>query len=64
ALRLVARGRVVDIVVASVLGVAMGLVFTVWNLGWTPISGALAFFRRRPRCSWACGCPQASSVAW
>ncbi|TXR56034.1 ECF transporter S component [Quadrisphaera setariae] len=36
--------RVVDIVVASVLGVAMGLVFTVWNLGWTPISNALAFF--------------------
>ncbi|MGQ7295711.1 ECF transporter S component [Quadrisphaera sp. KR29] len=36
--------RVVDIVVAAVLGVAMGLVFTVWNLGWAPVSGALAFF--------------------
>lgn len=36
--------RVVDIVVASVLGVAMGLVFTVWNLGWEPISSGLAFF--------------------
>ena len=27
------RWRVVDIVVASVLGVAGGLVFTLWNLG-------------------------------
>lgn len=36
--------RVVDIVVASVLGVAIGLVFTVWNLGWNPLSSALEFF--------------------
>jgi len=37
--------RVVDIVVASVLGVAGGLVFAVWNaFAWEPISGALAFF--------------------
>ena len=37
--------RVVDIVVASVLGVAGGLVFAVWNaFAWEPIKGALAFF--------------------
>jgi len=36
--------RVVDIVVAAVLGVALGLVFTVWNLGWSPLSNALEFF--------------------
>jgi energy-coupling factor transport system substrate-specific component len=30
--------RVVDIVVASVLGVVGGLVFSVWNLGWEPLS--------------------------
>ena len=36
--------RVVDIVTASVLGVALGLVFVVWNLGWTPLSNGLAFF--------------------
>ena len=37
--------RVVDIVVASVLGVAGGLLFSVWNLGVYPaVSGALAFF--------------------
>ena len=39
------RWRVVDIVVASVLGVVGGLVFAVWNTAaWTPISNALAFF--------------------
>jgi energy-coupling factor transport system substrate-specific component len=38
------RWRVVDIVVASVLGVAGGFLFVVWNLGWTPLSAALAFF--------------------
>ncbi len=36
--------RVVDIVTASVLGVALGLVFVVWNLGWAPLSNGLAFF--------------------
>jgi energy-coupling factor transport system substrate-specific component len=35
------RWRVVDIVVASVLGVAGGLVFSAWNVGWTPISQAI-----------------------
>ena len=38
------RWRVVDIVVASVLGVAGGFLFVAWNAGWTPISNALAFF--------------------
>jgi energy-coupling factor transport system substrate-specific component len=38
------RWRVVDIVVASVLGVAGGLVFWVFNTAWEPITGALAFF--------------------
>ncbi len=36
--------RVVDIVVASVLGVAVGLVFTLWNVAWGPVSGALVWF--------------------
>lgn len=36
--------RVVDIVVAAVLGVAGGLVFAAWNVAWTPLSSALAFF--------------------
>lgn len=36
--------RVVDIVVASVLGVAAGVVFWAWGLAWGPLSGLLAFF--------------------
>ncbi|PWJ55849.1 energy-coupling factor transport system substrate-specific component [Quadrisphaera granulorum] len=36
--------RVVDIVVASVLGVAVGLLFTLFNLAWNPISGLLGGF--------------------
>jgi energy-coupling factor transport system permease protein len=40
-----AAWRVVDLVVASVLGVAGGLLFAVWNVGlWPWASGALAFF--------------------
>jgi len=38
------RWRVVDIVVASVLGVAGGFLFVAWNVGWEPISRTLAFF--------------------
>lgn len=38
------RWKVVDIVVASVLGVAGGFLFVAWNAGWTPVSNALAFF--------------------
>lgn len=39
------RWRVVDIVVASVLGVVGGLVFALWNAAaWVPVSNALAFF--------------------
>ncbi|MFS4506467.1 ECF transporter S component [Clavibacter sp. Sh2141] len=34
-----ARWRVIDIVVASVLGVASGLVFVVWNTASVPVSG-------------------------
>ncbi|WP_423923355.1 ECF transporter S component [Frigoribacterium sp. 2-23] len=37
------RWRVVDIVVASVIGVACGVVFWAWGLAWTPLSGALTF---------------------
>jgi energy-coupling factor transport system substrate-specific component len=37
------RWRVVDIVVASVLGVASGIIFWAWGLAWTPLSGILAF---------------------
>jgi energy-coupling factor transport system substrate-specific component len=33
--------RVVDIVVASVLGVAGGLVFAAWNIAWRPLSESL-----------------------
>jgi energy-coupling factor transport system permease protein len=36
--------RVVDIVVAAVLGVAAGVIFWAWGLAWTPLSSALAFF--------------------
>ncbi|GAA2232454.1 ECF transporter S component [Herbiconiux moechotypicola] len=35
------RWRVVDIVVASVIGVASGLVFWVWNLTYSPLSTPL-----------------------
>jgi energy-coupling factor transport system permease protein len=35
------RWRVVDIVVASVLGVAGGLVMTVWNLTYSPITAPI-----------------------
>ncbi|WP_354568372.1 ECF transporter S component [Glaciihabitans sp. UYNi722] len=41
--RRVFRWRVVDIVVASVIGVASGVIFWAWGLAWTPISAALAF---------------------
>jgi energy-coupling factor transport system substrate-specific component len=37
------RWRVVDIVVASVLGVASGVIFWAWGLAWGPLSAALAF---------------------
>ncbi len=39
--RRVLRWRVVDIVVASVIGVASGLIFWVWNLTYTPVSAPL-----------------------
>ena len=40
-----ASWRVVDLVVASVLGVAGGLLFAAWNVGvWPWASGALGFF--------------------
>ncbi|RIJ16992.1 hypothetical protein DZF97_03525, partial [Clavibacter nebraskensis] len=34
-----ARWRVIDIVVASVLGVASGLVFVIWNTASVPVGG-------------------------
>jgi len=37
------RWRVVDIVVASVIGVASGVVFWLWGQAWTPLSSLLAF---------------------
>jgi energy-coupling factor transport system substrate-specific component len=36
--------RVVDIVVASVLGVAAGVIFWAWGIAWTPLASLLAFF--------------------
>ncbi len=38
------RWRVVDIVVASVLGVVGGFVFFAWNAAYAPLSAGLAFF--------------------
>ncbi|WP_104170252.1 MULTISPECIES: ECF transporter S component [unclassified Cryobacterium] len=35
------RWRVVDIVIASVIGVASGLIFVVWNQAYNPLSGVL-----------------------
>jgi energy-coupling factor transport system permease protein len=40
-IRRVGRWRVVDIVVASVLGVAGGLVMTLWNLVYSPLTAPL-----------------------
>lgn len=37
------RWRVVDIVVASVIGVASGVIFWAWGQAWTPLSLLLAF---------------------
>ncbi|KGJ73494.1 membrane protein [Cryobacterium roopkundense] len=37
------RWRVVDIVVASVIGVACGVIFWAWGLAWSPLSALLAF---------------------
>lgn len=37
------RWRVVDIVVASVIGVASGVIFWAWGLAWSPLSGILSF---------------------
>lgn len=37
------RWRVVDIVTASVIGVASGVIFWLWGLAWTPLSGVLSF---------------------
>jgi len=41
--RRVFRWRVVDIVVASVVGVASGVIFWAWGLAWGPLSTLLAF---------------------
>jgi energy-coupling factor transport system substrate-specific component len=38
------RWRPVDVVVASVLGVAGGLLLVLWNLAYTPIAAGLAFY--------------------
>ena len=37
------RWRVVDIIVAAVVGVAAGVIFWAWGLAWTPLSAALTF---------------------
>ncbi|MGN6126001.1 MAG: ECF transporter S component [Humibacter sp.] len=41
--RRVYRWRVVDIIVAAVVGVASGVIFWAWGLAWTPLSAALTF---------------------
>jgi energy-coupling factor transport system substrate-specific component len=37
----VRRWRVVDIVIAAVVGVAAGVIFWAWGIAWTPLSAAL-----------------------
>ena len=37
------RWRVVDIIIAAVVGVASGVIFWAWGLAWTPLSAALTF---------------------
>lgn len=37
------RWRVVDIVVASVIGVAAGVIFWAWGLAWQPLDALLSF---------------------
>ncbi|MBF9134222.1 ECF transporter S component [Plantactinospora sp. S1510] len=39
-----ARWRTVDIVVASVIAVAFGVIFWAWNLVWSATEGAFTFF--------------------
>lgn len=39
----VLKWRVVDIVVASVIGVASGVIFWAWGIAWSPLSALLAF---------------------
>lgn len=50
------RWRVVDIVVASVLGVAAGLIFTLYNLGWAfikaPFTALLPGLQAGPAALW------------
>ncbi|NNC10903.1 ECF transporter S component [Planctomonas sp. JC2975] len=41
--RRIYRWRVVDIIVAAVVGVASGVIFWAWGLAWTPLSAALTF---------------------
>jgi len=38
------RWRTIDIVIASIIAVAFGIVFWAWNLLWGATSGAFAFF--------------------
>lgn len=60
------RWRVVDIVVASVLATAAGLVFVVWNIASNPISAPLtaALCRAYRHCSPAAGCSPECSPPW
>src|SRR3954451_18881502 len=38
------RWRTIDIVIASIIAVAFGIIFWAWNLLWSATSGAFAFF--------------------
>src|SRR3954454_979854 len=38
------RWRTIDIVIASIIAVAFGVIFWAWNLLWSATSGAFAFF--------------------
>jgi energy-coupling factor transport system permease protein len=38
------RWRTIDIVIASIIAVAFGVIFWAWNLLWTATQGAFAFF--------------------
>ena len=50
------RWRTIDIVIASIIAVAFGVIFWAWNLLWSGHRGARSpSSRRRRRCSTASG---------
>lgn len=59
------RWRVVDIVVASVLAVAAGLVFVFWNIASNPLTAPLtALLPGLQALAGVAGCSPVSSPRW